>query len=155
MFDDGNVWIAIKDGDPRAFALMKRHYSYQPYKDGRRNDWSNPNRFLFCGPGEKLVLMTADCLALFVWRKFRDDSGQIGINCAVFHNESGYLSSELILQAEELAWRKWPGERLYTYVNADKILSRNPGYCYKKAGWNFCGITKSKKLHILEKAGNK
>jgi hypothetical protein len=31
---------------------------------------------------------TGDADALFVWRKFIDDSGQQGVNCAVFRNES-------------------------------------------------------------------
>jgi len=144
-------WYGAKDGDPRAYELMKRHYSFQPYHDGRRQNQSNPNRNLFVGPGEKMVLMTPDCRALFVWRKFIDKSGQTGINCAVFHNESDFLSSELILEAEQLAALRWPGERLYTYVNQRKIKSANPGYCFKLAGWHYCGLTKSKKLHILEK----
>lgn len=28
---------------------------------------------------------------------------------------------------------------------------RNPGYCFKRAGWRQCGITKVNKLVILEK----
>ena len=129
MFANCNRWYPIRDGDPRAFALMRRHYSFHPYADGRRQNPSNPNRFLFVGPGEKMVLMTSDSLALFVWRKFIDKSGQSGVNCAVFHNEGPHKSSELILDAEQLAAQRWPGERLYTYVNARKIKSTNPGYC--------------------------
>ncbi len=147
----GHLWYGSKDGDPKAFALMQRHYSFQPYKDGRRQDLSNPNRHLFVGPGEKMVLLTTDCLALFVWRKFIDKSNQQGVNCAVFRNEGSSLSSSLILEAEQLAWQRWPGERLYTYVNHRKIQSPNPGYCFKCAGWQYCGLTVSKKLHILEK----
>lgn len=145
------LWLPIKDGDPRAFALMKNHYSYQAYSDGRRQNLANRNRQLFIGPGEKMVLMTVDCDALFVWRKFIDKSGQSGVNCAVFRNESDYLASDLILEAEELAWQRWPGERLYTYVDARKIKSTNPGYCFKMAGWQYCGRSKSRRLHILEK----
>jgi hypothetical protein len=57
----------------------------------------------------------------------------------------------LILQAEEIAWQRWPSERLYTYVNSRKIRSCNPGYCFQKAGWKKCGVTVSLKLLILEK----
>ena len=129
-------WFPVKDGDPRAFALMKRHYSYQAYSDGRRQNLNNPNRMLFVGPGDKMVLMTLCCKALFVWRKFIDKSGQSGVNCAVFRNESKHLSSDLILEAEQLARNRWPQEtRFYTYVNDKKIESPNPGYCFKKAGW--------------------
>ena len=149
----GNVWLPAKDGDPRAFAIMRRHYTYQAYQDGRRAaGGSYRNRRLFVGPGEKMVLMTANCDALFVWRKFKDDSGQTGVNCAVFRNESPMLSSVLILEAEQLAWTRWPGERLYTYVDTARVKSSNPGYCYKRAGWLVCGRTKARRLLILEKA---
>ncbi len=137
-------WQALKDGDPMARGLFNRHYSRYFYKDGR-----NPK--LFIGPGEKMVLMTSDGLALFVWRKFISAGGQQGVNCAVFRNEGPVLSSLLILEAEQLAWGRWPMERLYTYVNSKKINSSNPGYCFLKAGWNKCGVTKAKKLIILEK----
>ncbi len=145
------IWLPTKDGDVRAFDLFRRHYTFRPYADRRRADSGYRNRFQFVGPGEKMVLLTADCQALFVWRKFIDDSGQTGVNCAVFRNEGSELSSRLILEAEHLAWGRWPGERLYTYVNQDKVKSSNPGYCFKKAGWQKCGHTKVKQLLILEK----
>ena len=145
------LWLPARDCDPRAYALFSRHYSASNYADGRRCDPSNPTRFSFVGPGEKMVLLTADCRALFVWRKFISRNGQQGINCAVFRNESDILSSRLILEAEQLAWQRWPGERLYTYVDQRKVKSTNPGYCFKVAGWQPCGITKSNKLLILEK----
>jgi hypothetical protein len=144
-------WMQVKDGDPRAAALYRRHYSCHRYADGRRDDPSYRNRNLFAGPGEKIVLLTPAADALFVWRKFRDASGQTGINCAVFRNESEILSSVLILEAEQYAWARWPGERLYTYVNGQKVASSNPGYCFQVAGWRKCGVTKSRRLVILEK----
>jgi len=143
-------WLPVKDGDPRAFALYRRHYTYRDYADNRRRDWSNPNRMLFVGPGEKMVLMTVNCDALFVWRKFISDDGQEGVNCAVFRNESDILSSTLILEAEQHAARRWPGTRLYTYVKPSAIRSSNPGYCYLQAGWRKCGRSK-RRLIILEK----
>jgi hypothetical protein len=95
-------------------------------------------------------LLTVTCDALFVWRKFLSDGGQQGVNCALFRNESPVLSSLLVLEAEQLAWQRWPGERLYTYVNPRAVKSRNPGYCFKAAGWRRCGETK-RHLLILEK----
>jgi hypothetical protein len=71
-----------------------------------------------------------------------------------FRNEGNTLSSKLILDAEEIAWRRWPGQRLYTYVNPRGIRSNNPGACYKAAGWRRCGVTKWNKLVILEKWPN-
>jgi len=143
-------WLPIKDGDERAAAIYRRHYSCYQYKDNRRNRYGYRSRFLIVGPGEKMLLMTVNCDALFAWRKFIDDSGQQGVNCSVFRNESDTLSSLLILEAEQHAWARWPGARLYTYVKPDAIRSSNPGYCYKMAGWSECGRTKGG-LVILEK----
>lgn len=142
MFPNWN-WYAVKDGDLTVRALVNRHYSRRTYRDGRRV-------VLTAGPGEKMVLKTADGLAALIWRKFIDESGQTGIGCAVFRNESARRSSELILEAEQLAWTRWPGERLYTYVNPRSIKSTNPGYCFKMAGWKKCGVTKGGLL-IFEK----
>jgi hypothetical protein len=128
-------WYEYRDGNRKALELYERHYSAHKYADGRE-------RKLFAGPGYKLVLMTEKTDALFVWRKFIDDSGQQGINCAVFRNESSFLASELILEAMAIAWHRWPGERFYTYVDPKEIKSTNPGCCFKKAGWTFCGKTK-------------
>lgn len=144
MFPQLGLWYAIRDGDPRLRAALDRHYSARRYQDERRPRLS-------VGPGEKMVLMTSDSRAVFVWRKFISDNGQDGVNCAVFRNEAPelYLSSDLIREADELAWRRWPGERLYTYVNPRKVASANPGYCFLMAGWHKCGATK-RGLIILE-----
>ena len=139
-----STWVRVKDGNITAWALFQRHYSKYHYKDGRKPK-------LFVGPGEKIVLITQDGKSLFVWRRFIDASGQKGVNCSVFRNESSRRSSDLILEAEEFAKERWPNERFYTYVNAEKIQSVNPGYCFKMAGWKTCGVTKVNKLIILEK----
>ncbi len=107
------------------------------------------------GPGETILLIGKDNKALFAWKKQKySQDGQTGVNCCIFRNEGNELSSDLILQAEQIAWQRWPGERLFTYVNAGKIKSNNPGACFKKAGWKTCGITKARKLVILEKNAN-
>jgi hypothetical protein len=136
-------WLSVKDGDARARALFDRHYSRRKYKDGRKP-------MLFVGPGEKMVLMTADCLALFVWCKFRSNDGQEGVSCTVFRNEGPHLSSNLIREACELAEQRWPSERQYTYVRPTAIRSTNPGYCFKRAGWQVCGTSKGGHV-ILER----
>jgi hypothetical protein len=132
---DTRLWRAVRDGDRTALALYERHYSARRYRDGRR-------RRLFVGPGEKLVLLARDGRAVFAWRRFRSDDGQRGVNCSVFRNEGGVLSSDLIREAMEWAWQRWPTERLYTYIDAGKVASSNPGYCFLMAGWRRCGTTK-------------
>lgn len=144
-------WIEVKDGDARVAAIYQRHYSCYQYKDRRRAQYGYRNRFLVMGPGGKLVLLSTTGDAILGWRKFIDRSGQRGINCAFFRNESKSLDSDLLLEGEQHAWRHWPNEnRLYTYVNPAAIRSSNPGACFKFAGWSKCGETASGLL-IFEK----
>lgn len=138
-------WFVTADGDPDVRTVFDRHYSRQRYADGRKPK-------LLVGPGEKMVLRTARCDAIFAWRKFISADGQDGINCAIFRNESPVLSSILLIEAEDYAFERWPDEkRLFTYVNPRKVRSPNPGFCFLKAGWNRCGRTKWNDLLILEK----
>lgn len=137
LFGDG--WIPIKDGDPTAMAIFLRHYSAR-----RRR-----KVFQFIGPGEKEVYITADARALLAWRKFISDSGETGVNCCIFRNEgtASGRSSDLINLACVMAWERWPGERLYTYVDPGKVRhKRDPGRCFLRAGFSICGKTKSGKL---------
>ncbi len=134
-------WVISHDGEPEAFAMYRRHYSAKNPRPKIRQ---------FVGPGQKLVLIGLLCPALFAWRKFIDDSGQQGVNCSVFRNESQHRSSDMIREATQFAWEEWPGERLYTLVNPRKVRSTNPGYCFLMAGWRKCGWTKAGLL-ILEK----
>lgn len=137
------LWWITKDGDDYVRAMFERHYSRYVYADGRKPK-------LFIGPGQKLVLRTLNCDAIWAWRKFIDDSGQKGVCCAIFRNESKHQSSELVRQADAIADCCWPGERHYTFVDAKAIGSRNPGYCFKAAGWQQCGHTK-RGLIVLER----
>ena len=143
QFECEHAWIEVRDGDVSVRSVFDRHYSRRKFRDGRYSS-------LFVGPGEKMVLRTAAGDAICVWRKFMSMNNQNGINCAIFRNESDALSSHLLLQAMKLAWKKWPGERLYTYVNPKRIRSTNPGFCFLEAGWTRCGETKSG-LKILER----
>lgn len=151
LFDDALYWVMINDGNETAFAIFQRHYTY---RKGRKRDQNKngKNGKRMAGPGETIVLIGKDHKALFIWKKQKySQDNQTGINCCVFRNEGNMLSSEIILQAEQIAWQKWPGERLFTYVNPGKIKSQNPGYCFKQAGWRICGMTSARKLIIMEK----
>lgn len=146
MLPSDPVWWLTKDGDLDCLDLYERHYSCYRYADGRQ-------RKLFVGPGEKVVLRTAAADAMFVWRKFIDDSGQDGVNCAVFRNESEHRSSVLIRQADAIADALWPDCRHYTHVRAEAVKSKNPGFCFIAAGWKRCGRTKGG-LIVLERASD-
>ena len=148
MLCDNNPWYGIRDGDGRARALLNRHYSAIRYKDGRKP--------LKCvGPGEYMLLMTADSQAVFGWvrnTKERKDQ-QVGLYCPLFRNEGPYLSSDLILYAEEFASHRWPDiRRMFTYVDGTKILSPNPGYCFKVAGWQQAGRSASGKILLVKES---
>lgn len=137
----------MSDGNDTARALFDRHYSRTRYADGRR-----PR--LFVGPGEKLVAVTPDADAVVAWRKFISGDGQTGVNCAIFRNESPEKATTLLRSAMALAWDRWPGERLYTYVNPRKVrptLVRGVpvfGWCFWRCGWSFVGVTQERGLWI-------
>lgn len=122
------LWYLTKDGDATLLALYERHYSAYEYKDGR-------TRSQFVGPGEHIVLRTDAGDAGFVWRRFIDDSGERGVNCAFFRNESPHKSSEFIRQACAIADFAWPGARLYTFVDPEAVRSAHPGSCFMAARW--------------------
>jgi len=147
------LWIVGQDGEPELRSIYDRHYSRRHYADGRR-----PKKFV--GPGAHIVLTTPEREALFVWRRFKDDcidertgERQDGINCSIFRNEGITLSSDLIRQADTIAYYCWARERHYTYVRPAAVASRNPGYCFLCAGWKRCGHTKGGLL-ILEHRHN-
>jgi hypothetical protein len=121
-------WFITKDGDRTILDLYRRHYPVQRKKGA----WKIAQ---FVGPGEHIVLRTDQGDAGFVWRRFIDDSEQVGINCAFFRNESPVLSSSLVCQADAIADVAWPGARHYTFVDPAAIRSTNPGFCFVAAGW--------------------
>ena len=146
MMLTGQLWASTHRCDRHAMAMYLRHYSSRKRRAG-----SAVRQFI--GPGSTLVLVRDD--AAFVWRKFIDDCALGGgVNCAMFRNEGDQLSSALIAEACEWAWAKWPGERLYTYVDANRIRSSNPGCCFKAAGWRGCGNTRGG-LHVREVCGGR
>jgi hypothetical protein len=136
-------WFLSKDGDAYGYDLARRHYSARNYREQRQR--------LFVGPGRKLVLLSDDGDALFVWRQFICDiePPQDGVNCAIFRNESMALSSLLIHEAVGVLFTLWGRQRCWTLVNPAKVRSTNPGFCFLKAGWQRCGVSRTGKV-ILE-----
>jgi hypothetical protein len=139
-FTDGLMKTTPFDDECRQ--LADRHYSRRSV--GARQ---------FAYNGRKLVLRDAAGLVLFVWMypdaALRMD-GQTGYNNTIFRNESSRLSSEIILEAEQHAVRRWGPNRAYTYIDPTQIKSANPGHCFKCAGWRFVRYSADGK-HLLEK----
>jgi hypothetical protein len=133
-------WYESRQNDRWAIDVYVRHYS----AGKNRAAFNSLLHSGFVGPGEKIVLLTENADALFVWRKeeFGYDK-QSGINNSVFRNEGAVLSSVLIAEAVAIAWEKWPGERLFTFVNGGAVRrKRDVGRCFIRAGWSLCGTSK-------------
>lgn len=141
-------WFAVKQTDPRVVALYRDHYSSlkKPSEVYRRHG--------ITGPADTLTMLTRDGSAGWLWTKQEQrDDGQRGVNCAFFHRTAHcpWLASELVREADELAWGMWPGARHFTFVDPKKTRKkRDPGRCFRKAGWRPCGTSKGG-LVILER----
>lgn len=144
-------WIEVLDGNPTGLDLFSRHYTYRRRKAGE------PAAKIYVGPGFKMVLITADAMAVCAWRKAKVRlDGQNGVECCIFRREGGCeTASDLLIAAMQLAAARWPGERFFTFVDPRDVRptwrAGRPtwGHCFYQAGWRFAGLTK-KRLHILE-----
>lgn len=111
-------------------------------------------------PGQTLILISPDELALFGWWRPHPDSGIVAMNkldgwtCTIFRNTGLLLSSALILAAEiELrdSGVDCGPDGLITYVWDAKVASDNPGYCFKVAGYTRRGRSADSKKTLLMK----
>lgn len=143
-------WLRTSKFDSRACALADRHYS-------RRK----PGSPQFMPPGQTVVLILESGLAVFGWWRPHPDSGIKAMNkldgwtCTIFRNESPELSSRLILEAERALFATGYSvgpDGLLTYVWDSKIRSSNPGYCFKRAGWQAVGRSADGRKTLLQKA---
>lgn len=142
-------WDLASKFDPAACALADRHYS--------RRKVGSPQ---FMPPGQTVVLVLPDNLAVFGWWRPHPTSGLRAMNgldgwtCTIFRNEGRRLSSELLLDAERALYHLDLGcgpSGLITYVWDAKVRSRNPGYCFKAAGWHTAGRSADGKKSLLLK----
>ena len=141
-----DLLLVIRDGDPDARALYDRHYSARHYRDGRK-----PKRLI--GPGQYLLLTTTDRKALIAFRRSnRQIAGRTGIYLSVFRNESSLKASTLLTAACMMAWDRWPGQEIFTFVNPQKVKSPLPGYCFLRAGFREKGKTQRGLLIFVAQA---
>ena len=124
--------------DPAALPLADRHYN-------RRK----PGSPQFVPPGRCLVLLTADRSALWVtsWpfaQFVRHAWGGAWVN-SLFRNEGPDLASDLIRRAVAHTRATWPAVPplgVVTFVDAAKVRhKRDPGRCYRRAGFRHVGFT--------------
>ncbi|HXS30059.1 MAG TPA: hypothetical protein VN755_04410 [Steroidobacteraceae bacterium] len=143
-------WKRTIKFDPDAAALADRHYS--------RRKVGSPQ---FMPPGQTIVLITAPKNALFGWWRPHPLSGLEAMNkldgwtCTIFRNEGAIRSSALIIDAElaiaEAGHDCGPSGML-TYVWDRKIVSTNPGFCFKSAGWERAGRSADGRKTLLQKS---
>lgn len=124
-------WEKSWRADPLARELADRHYNRQ--KVGAPQ---------FVPPGRCVVLRTPEADAFWVtsWplAQYVKHAWAGAWMCSAFRNESAHLSSELITEAEQATryiFGEPPPLGFITFIDTTKVRSRNPGYCYLKAGW--------------------
>lgn len=140
-------WALSFRADPRGAQIADRHYN--------RQNIGSPQ---FVPPGRCLVLRTTDDKALWVtsWplaEYVKHAWAGAWIN-SLFRNEGAGLSSELILEAVAATRHHWPevpDSGIVTFVDASKVRrKRDPGRCYRKAGFRHVGFTKEESLHAFQ-----
>ena len=141
-----SLWERVTKFDPRTAALADRHYS--------RRKVGSPQ---FMPPGQTVILYRSR--AVFGWWRPHPSSGIRAMNgldgwtCTIFRNESGLLSSTMILAAERAlaALHACGPSGFITYVWDSRVLSVNPGACFKHAGWTPTGRSADRKKTLLQK----
>lgn len=102
----------------------------------------------FMPPGQRFVLIARDFGSVWGWWRPHPAAGLKALNgldgwtCTIFRRTAGARASALVLDAERaiaaLHFTCGP-HGLLTYIWDAKVSSRNPGYCYKLAGWHVAG----------------
>jgi hypothetical protein len=132
------MWVRCGRNDDEGRVLADRHYNRQ--KIGAPG---------FVPPGRCIVLKTpaADALWVTSWpfaQYVRHAWAGAWVN-SLFRNESCALSSDMIRAAVLKTMEFWdaPEIGIITFVDADKTRKkRDPGRCYRKAGFRHVGFTK-------------
>lgn len=142
-------WQLSDRADPAVVPLADRHYN--------RQSIGSPQ---FVPPGRCVVLRTpaADAFWVTSW-PFAEHVMHAWAGawvCSAFRNEAPerYLSSDLVLDAVAATLAVWPEPPalgMVTFVDADKTRrKRDPGRCFRRAGFRHVGFTKSAGLYVLQ-----
>lgn len=133
----GQPWLRSNRADPRALPLADRHYNRQ-----------KPGSPQFVPPGRCLVLLTEHADALWVTSypqaEYVQHAWAGAMVCSLFRNEGPALSSTLITAAVAATRAVWepPPLGIVTFVDPGKTRrKRDPGRCYRRAGWTPVGHT--------------
>jgi hypothetical protein len=127
-------WRLSHRADQEAIPLADRHYNRQ-----------KPGTPQFVPPGRCIVLLAEDALWVTSWpypEYVKHAWPGAWVN-SLFRNEGSVLSSLLIRDAIAATRYYWepPELGIVTFVDASKVRSMHPGYCYLKAGFLRAGKT--------------
>lgn len=132
-------WLVSNRADPEAAELADRHYNRQ-----------KPGATQFVPPGRCIVLKTPCRRAVWVtswpFAEYVQHAWAGAWINSLFRNEGAGLSSELIRDAVAATCSIWSAPELgmVTFVDADQTRrKRDPGRCYRRAGFKHVGFTKS------------
>lgn len=140
-------WQLSDRADPATAQIADRHYNRQ-----------KPGSPQFVPPGRCVVLRTPEADAFWItsWpfaEYVKHDWAGAWV-CSAFRNESEHLSSELVreaLAATLFIWPKPPQLGMITFVDPLKTRrKRDPGRCFRRAGFKVVGRTKSAGLVALQ-----
>lgn len=159
-------WLLSSSSDRRALDVVDGTGEFEG--EGPHYSRRSPGSKTFTGVGQEIVLVTECGRAVWACVRQRTPSargtgasrGRSGTTDAkpryiwrnmLFRNLGAGLSSELIESATARTYEEWrkrygslPEERLRTEIEIGAVKSKNPGYCYKVAGWEFDRIVRGK-----------
>lgn len=141
-------WHLSHKADRRALPLADRHYN--------RRKVGSPQ---FVPPGRSLVLLTEPADALWVTsypfaEYVRHDWAGAMVNSLFRREGDAPLASDLIVaacRATRAVWPDLPPLGMVTFVDAGKTRrKRDPGRCYRRAGWTHVGFTRKESLWVFQ-----
>lgn len=133
------IWLLTNRADPVARRIADRHYNRQSVGAAQ-----------FVPPGRCVVLRTqvGDAFWVTSWpfAEYVKHEWAGAWICSAFRNESPHLSSAMIVDAvaaTRAVFGEPPQLGFVTFVDTARTRhKRDPGRCYRKAGWQVCGETK-------------
>ena len=134
-----SAWLCSNRADPTVVPLADRHYNRQKV--------GSPQ---FAPPGRCVVFKTPEVDAFWItswpFAEYVKHAWAGAWMCSAFRNESSRLSSDLIRDAVACTrgiYGDAPPLGMVTFVDASKTRhKRDPGRCYRRAGFRPCGVTK-------------
>jgi hypothetical protein len=133
-------WRYSHRADKRALPLADRHYNRQ-----------KPGSPQFVPPARCVVFLTDDANAVWVtswpFAQYVKHAWAGAMVNSLFRREDGPVASDLIVAAAAATRAHWPDlppMGIVSFVDASKTRrKRDPGRCYRKAGWTHVGYTKA------------